>query len=131
MSVTHCDVHQVPWKWVPAGVSTRTGKPYPAFQRCPVDECQARPPRNARGAAQPPAENMPTPLPVPQLPPLKSASLASLAQTAINAACSFYRGSSVSPATVMETASQFFHLWLVPASEGKAPKPDDQEIEFP
>jgi len=33
-------------KVVPAGVSKRTGKPYPAFEVCP--ECDEKPPRGSR-----------------------------------------------------------------------------------
>jgi hypothetical protein len=38
-----CPVHHVPWKWVPAGVSKRTGKPYKAFQACSEPGCNEKP----------------------------------------------------------------------------------------
>jgi hypothetical protein len=40
-----CPIHQVV-KTVPAGVSRKTGKPYPAFLVCPVDGCPQKPPRS-------------------------------------------------------------------------------------
>ena len=38
-----CPVHQKEWKTVPAGTSKRTGKPYKAFQSCPVFDCKEKP----------------------------------------------------------------------------------------
>lgn len=40
-----CPVHSKPWKFVPAGTSPRTGKPYEAFWACPERGCDQRPPR--------------------------------------------------------------------------------------
>lgn len=42
-----CEVHDVAWRLVPAGVSRKTGKPYNAFWACPEQGCNERPPRNA------------------------------------------------------------------------------------
>jgi len=39
-----CPIHHAV-KTVPAGVSTRTGKPYPAFKACPERGCDEKPPR--------------------------------------------------------------------------------------
>lgn len=38
-----CAVHGQPWKLVPAGISSKTGRAYPAFQVCPVKGCGMRP----------------------------------------------------------------------------------------
>jgi len=38
-----CPIHHEPWKVVPAGVSKKTGRPYDAFQACPVRGCDQRP----------------------------------------------------------------------------------------
>lgn len=40
-----CPIHGVPWKVVPAGVSSRTGNAYEAFRACPTKGCDQRPPR--------------------------------------------------------------------------------------
>lgn len=42
-----CPVHETV-KVVPAGVSKRTGKPYPAFEACPERGCDQKPPRGGR-----------------------------------------------------------------------------------
>lgn len=39
-----CPIHHAV-KTVPAGTSTRTGKPYAAFQACPERGCDEKPPR--------------------------------------------------------------------------------------
>lgn len=38
-----CPIHHEPWKVVPAGISKKTGRPYDAFQACPVRGCDQRP----------------------------------------------------------------------------------------
>ena len=40
-----CPVHQVEWVTIPAGVSKKTGKEYPAFKACPEKGCQEKPPK--------------------------------------------------------------------------------------
>ena len=40
-----CGVHQLPWKVVPAGISSKTGKPYSEFKVCSVKGCEERPNR--------------------------------------------------------------------------------------
>lgn len=40
-----CQVHQVDFKLIPAGVSNNTGKPYQAFYVCPEQGCKEKPPR--------------------------------------------------------------------------------------
>lgn len=40
-----CGVHQLPWKVIPAGISSKTGKPYREFRVCPVKDCPERPNR--------------------------------------------------------------------------------------
>ena len=120
MSETLCDRHGMPWKWIPAGISSRTGKPYPAFRRCPDDTCTERPPK--------PGEAFTSPAPAPRdLPPLKPSTKGSLAQTAINAAVAYYTGQSVGEATVLNFAARIYHQWLEPASEGRAPAPLELE----
>jgi hypothetical protein len=52
MSNGVCPVHLVAWKTVPAGISSKTGKPYNSFTACPVKGCPQRP-------AAPPAWNGP------------------------------------------------------------------------
>lgn len=53
MSATQCDVHGLPWRNVPAGISKSTGKPYQGFRACPERGCQEKPPRTeAAPAAQ-------------------------------------------------------------------------------
>src|SRR3990167_3683120 len=39
----NCPVHQMTWKHIPAGVSQKTGRAYPAFSVCPVAGCKQRP----------------------------------------------------------------------------------------
>ena len=48
-----CPVHLVPWKTVPAGVSSKTGKPYNSFKACSVQGCVQRPPRALNPAPRP------------------------------------------------------------------------------
>lgn len=43
MSATACPVHGQPWKLVPAGVSSKTGRPYAAFWACPESGCREKP----------------------------------------------------------------------------------------
>ena|SRR3990167_5766662 len=38
-----CPTHDQPWRVIPAGVSKKTGRAYPAFKVCPVDKCKERP----------------------------------------------------------------------------------------
>ena len=38
-----CPVHNIPFKMVPAGVSSKTGRPYEAFWSCPEKGCRMRP----------------------------------------------------------------------------------------
>lgn len=38
-----CPEHHEPWKFIAAGVSKKTGKPYDAFYVCKVDGCPHRP----------------------------------------------------------------------------------------
>ena len=47
-----CPLHGQPWKTVPAGVSTKTGRPYNSFKACPVQGCDQRPPRTPRPNGQ-------------------------------------------------------------------------------
>lgn len=57
MSDIQCDIHNLPWKTVPPGVSRKTGKPYPAFQVCQVKDCKERPPQKTSAVAQPNANS--------------------------------------------------------------------------
>lgn len=59
MSVV-CPIHQVNWKTVPAGVSKSTGRPYNAFQACPVQGCKERPPKTQSAAPQAPQVDLQT-----------------------------------------------------------------------
>jgi hypothetical protein len=43
-SYGQCPVHKVDWKFVPAGVSKRTGAKYDSFYACPTMGCTQRPP---------------------------------------------------------------------------------------
>ena len=45
MSETHCDLHNLEWKVIPAGVSRKSGKPYDSFRVCSVEGCTQRPPK--------------------------------------------------------------------------------------
>lgn len=63
MTVWVCPEHGVA-KTVPAGVSSKTGKPYPAFLVCSVKGCEQRPPKAGHGAAAPG-----TPVPAPRQSP--------------------------------------------------------------
>ena len=38
-----CPTHDQPWRVIPAGISKKTNRPYPAFRVCPVEECKERP----------------------------------------------------------------------------------------
>lgn len=40
-----CPVHNTAWRLVPAGTSSRTGKPYDAFWACSTKGCNQKPPR--------------------------------------------------------------------------------------
>jgi hypothetical protein len=53
MSTGLCPIHGVPWKVVPAGISTKTGKPYNSFQACQIQGCTQRPPRASNPAPRP------------------------------------------------------------------------------
>lgn len=59
MSAT-CPVHGTPWKLVPAGVSKKTGNPYPAFYACSEKGCPHKP---EEVRAQAPASPRPAPSP--------------------------------------------------------------------
>ena len=59
-----CPVHGSA-KTVPAGVSKKTNKPYPAFQVCPVQDCPERPPF----VPTPPTVAAPSPVYAAPLPP--------------------------------------------------------------
>ena len=63
MSQTHCDVHGLPWKIVPAGVSKSTGQPYNSFTACPTMGCKQKPPleRPANLPPRPMVTATPTP----------------------------------------------------------------------
>jgi hypothetical protein len=39
----YCEVHDMDWKLVPAGVSRRTGNRYNAFWACPENGCTEKP----------------------------------------------------------------------------------------
>ena len=39
----NCPVHNQPFKIIPAGISKSTGRPYPAFEACPVQGCREKP----------------------------------------------------------------------------------------
>jgi len=67
MSQTHCDIHGLPWKIVPAGVSKTSGKPYGAFTACPEIGCKQKPPLE-RPASLSPRTPMVTATPTPQNP---------------------------------------------------------------
>lgn len=43
MSLTHCPVHNQPFKTIPGGVSKNTGKSYSAFNACPERGCREKP----------------------------------------------------------------------------------------
>ena len=62
-----CPTHHLPWKFVPAGVSQRTGKPYNAFHSCPEQGCKQRPPQGWRSATDAilhePVDEGPEPVP--------------------------------------------------------------------
>ena len=38
-----CPIHKLDFKLIPAGVSKKTGRPYPAFEVCPVEGCNEKP----------------------------------------------------------------------------------------
>jgi hypothetical protein len=40
-----CPIHHLPWKHVPAGTSSKTGRPFDAFWSCPERDCRQRPAR--------------------------------------------------------------------------------------
>lgn len=40
-----CPIHHLPWKHVPAGTSSRTGRPFDAFWSCPERDCRQKPAR--------------------------------------------------------------------------------------
>lgn len=73
MSQTHCDIHGLPWKIVPAGVSKTavnadgTPKAYSAFTACPERGCRQKPPLE-RPASLPPKTPMVPATPTPQNP---------------------------------------------------------------
>ena len=41
-----CSIHQKEFHLVPAGISKKTGKPYPAFYTCPTFGCTEKPPKD-------------------------------------------------------------------------------------
>ena len=41
--MTKCPVHDIEFRLVPAGVSKRTGKAYPAFYVCEIEGCKEKP----------------------------------------------------------------------------------------
>lgn len=45
-----CPIHNLPWKVVPAGISSKTGQPYDSFRACSVRGCDQRPPKAVGGA---------------------------------------------------------------------------------
>jgi hypothetical protein len=61
-----CPVHRQS-KIVPAGVSSKTGKPYSAFWACPEKGCDERPPRGYP-VPHAPAPVAPAPTPEPPMP---------------------------------------------------------------
>lgn len=42
--LAQCPVHHQDWKYIPAGTSKKSGRPYEAFYACPVNGCTQRPP---------------------------------------------------------------------------------------
>lgn len=54
MTPDKCPDHGLPWKWVPAGTSKKTGQPYPGFHTCPERGCQQRPKPDAPATPQSP-----------------------------------------------------------------------------
>lgn len=48
-----CPIHQIEFKFVPPGVSKKTGKPYQGFYVCPMDGCEQRPPKAGTPTAKP------------------------------------------------------------------------------
>ncbi len=41
--VGNCPLHAQPWKYVPPGISKKTGQSYQGFYACPVKGCNERP----------------------------------------------------------------------------------------
>jgi hypothetical protein len=54
-----CPLHRLPWKFVPAGHSNRTGKDFVAFYACPEQGCKQRPPQGWRSPNAAPPEGDP------------------------------------------------------------------------
>lgn len=59
MTPAVCPVHNLPWKWVPGGVSKKTGKAYQGFHTCPERGCEQRPKADAPAAPPSPPQASP------------------------------------------------------------------------
>ncbi len=42
-SMSTCQLHRLPWRSVPAGISKKTGRAYTSFLACPEPGCDQRP----------------------------------------------------------------------------------------
>ena len=114
MSATHCDIHGLPWKIIPAGISQKTGQPYASFRRCQVDDCRARPPKPRQVAHQEPHQ-APQDAPGSAIAPGPRSNHI-LASVAIKAACSFYAGSQANEEDALQFAAKIYRLLVDPAS---------------
>lgn len=56
----NCEIHQIPMKTVPAGVSKRTGQPYSAFLTCPEKGCSWKPQQSKPYVPPAPTYTVPT-----------------------------------------------------------------------
>lgn len=124
---THCPVHNAPWKTVPAGFSKTkfdefgNPKAYRAFQACPIQGCDQRPPKGNGQAAQtaPTAQQAAsTPQPRPQVQNSAEARLRA-ASAAWSAACAYYAGQPSAIPGFVESMAAAGYQFILRAYQGQ------------
>lgn len=126
-----CPLHGTQWKFIPAGVSKRTGKSYTAFYACEVRGCTAKPPKvtsfepdpiapvAATQAPTKPWGTRPTPKPESVSDQVwERKDRTSIAQTAINAAANVHQGMGTSSEETLAYANKLYR-WIFDQRQDK------------
>jgi len=137
-----CPEHQQPWKYVPPGTS-RAGKPYPGWWKCPVEGCGWRLGNDGvpykKTAAPQPAPPQPPALPAPPAPVAAAPAVPVLpadshyslrleaASISLKTACEFLRGDPAVLDEMMALAARIYYGFVSPCIEGKLPRPGASE----
>ncbi len=129
----NCPVHNVPFKLVPAGVSKKTGKGYPAFYTCPTFGCLEKPPKDEWESAKQDFESAVEPTKAPTKAETQDNAIwdakdrMNMAQSALKAAAEIVAaqitmvpsGASVDFTKTFDDLKEKNYKWLVDKKEGK------------